>query len=91
MYHRGVASGNNFHVLSVGVAGLVICIFNIQLLFSPQRSNLIRPKSKVAGADLQGSKLTFVLIVAVTAAVIGSSAQFGYNTGVINNPENVRR
>ena len=62
----------------------------IQLIFSPQRSNLISPEPKVAGTDLQRSKLTFVLIVAVTAAVIGSSAQFGYNTGVINNPENVR-
>lgn len=56
-----------------------------------ERSNLIQPESKVAGTDLQQSKLTFVLIVAVTAAVIGSSAQFGYNTGVINNPENAIR
>ena len=30
-----------------------------------------------------------MLLLAVTAAVLGSSTQFGYNSGVINNPKEV--
>ena len=33
--------------------------------------------------------LTFVLLMAVMSAVFGSSTQFGFNTGVINNPKDV--
>ena len=33
--------------------------------------------------------LTPVLLLSVMAAVLGSSTQFGYNTGVINNPKEV--
>ena len=33
--------------------------------------------------------LTGLLVLSVSAAVIGSSTQFGYNTGVINNPKQV--
>ncbi len=33
--------------------------------------------------------LTLVLLLAVTSAVFGSSTQFGFNTGVINNPKEV--
>ncbi len=41
-----------------------------------------QPKSKWEG-------LTFVLILSVAAAVVGSSTQFGFNTGVINSPKKV--
>ena len=41
-----------------------------------------RKKKKVDG-------LTFFLVLSVSAAVIGSSTQFGYNTGVVNNPKEV--
>ena len=33
--------------------------------------------------------LTLVLMLAVMSAVFGSSTQFGFNTGVINNPKEV--
>jgi len=33
---------------------------------------------------------TPILVLAVSSAVLGSSAQFGYNTGVYNSPQDVR-
>ena len=33
--------------------------------------------------------MTGILVLSVSAAVIGSSTQFGYNTGVINSPKQV--
>ncbi len=42
-----------------------------------------KPKSKWEG-------LTFALVFSVAAAVVGSSTQFGFNTGVINSPKKVR-
>lgn len=45
------------------------------------------PKSNTPPGKWEG--LTGVLILSVTAAVIGSSTQFGFNTGVINNPKQV--
>ena len=40
------------------------------------------------GTSLQ--LLTPTLVLSVLAAVVGSSTQFGYNTGVINSPKEVR-
>ena len=34
--------------------------------------------------------MTGILVLSVSAAVIGSSTQFGYNTGVINSPKQVK-
>ena len=34
-------------------------------------------------------RVTFILVTTITAAVIGSSAVFGYNFGVLNSPQQV--
>ena len=34
--------------------------------------------------------MTMFLLFSVVVAAVGSSFQFGYNTGVINTPEKVR-
>ena len=40
-------------------------------------------------AARRGPGMTGILVLSVAAAVIGSSTQFGYNTGVINSPKQV--
>lgn len=44
-------------------------------------------KKMVSGGKWEG--LTKVLVLSVMAGVLGSSTQFGFNTGVINNPKEV--
>ena len=39
--------------------------------------------------EKSNSRVTTVLLLSVLAAVIGSSSQFGYNLGVVNNSEEV--
>ena len=43
---------------------------------------------KSEGNACQG--MSGILVLSVSAAVIGSSTQFGYNTGVINSPKQVK-
>ena len=46
-------------------------------------------KSSNKAATQEDSKITYVLVLCVMAAALGSSAQFGFNSGVINSIQNV--
>ena len=50
--------------------------------FLQQKPDSVNQQSKWRG-------VTCVLVLTVLVAIIGSCTQFGYNTGVVNNPKGV--
>ena len=57
-------------------------MINTVCVYSQKQDN-VNQQSKWRG-------VTCVLVLTVLVAIIGSCTQFGYNTGVINNPKGVR-
>ena len=61
----------------------------VQVDGSFKDGNVKLPSPELQPAKPPRPRVTFMLVVTVAAAVLGSTSQFGFNIGVLNSPQQV--